>query len=204
MVDFGKRLAGKAVIKPVDPLDIYDKLHRAHDKGSATAIPGGGASRVELAGFAGGQDGALDPDDLVARFPRAGDRQGGSRGTPAARLWSHASRRPADGLAGSVARARTSGTRAGRNEQSTLARWSSGDRMTTPIRTGSKCSGSNPRAVRNRVRRAPRKQQPRKRNFAARDFRPQVPPMSRRDGGMDMADRLLPPQVAEMSCLSRD
>jgi replicative superfamily II helicase len=33
MVDFGKRLAGKAAIKPVDPLDIYDKLDRAHDKG---------------------------------------------------------------------------------------------------------------------------------------------------------------------------
>jgi site-specific DNA recombinase len=60
-----------------------------------------------VAGFARGQDGAFDPDDLVARFPRAGDRQGGSRGTPAARLWPQASRRPADGLAGSVAHART-------------------------------------------------------------------------------------------------
>jgi hypothetical protein len=49
--------------------------------------------------FARGQDCAFDPDDPVARFPRAGDRQGGSRGTPAARLWSQASRRPADGLA---------------------------------------------------------------------------------------------------------
>jgi hypothetical protein len=34
----------------------------------------------------------------------SGDRQGGSRGTPAARLWSQASRRAADGLPGPVAR----------------------------------------------------------------------------------------------------
>ena len=63
--------------------------------------------------FAGGQERAFDPDDPVARFPRAGDRQGGSRRTPAARLWSQASRRPADGLAGSVAHARTPGASAG-------------------------------------------------------------------------------------------
>jgi len=59
--------------------------------------------------FARGQERAFDQDDLVARFPRAGDRQGGSRRTPAARLWSQATRRPADSLAGSVARARTPG-----------------------------------------------------------------------------------------------
>ena len=33
MVDFGKRLAGKAAIKPIDPIEIYDTLDRAHDKG---------------------------------------------------------------------------------------------------------------------------------------------------------------------------
>ena len=60
-----------------------------------------------------GKERAVDPDDPVARFPRAGDRQGGSRRTPAARLWSQASRRPADGLAGSVARARTPGASTG-------------------------------------------------------------------------------------------
>ena len=59
--------------------------------------------------LARGQNCAFDPDDFVARFPRARDRQSGSRRTPAARLWSQASRRPADGLAGSVARARTPG-----------------------------------------------------------------------------------------------
>lgn len=33
MVNFGKRLAKKADIKPVDPIQIYSKLDRAHDKG---------------------------------------------------------------------------------------------------------------------------------------------------------------------------
>jgi hypothetical protein len=66
-----------------------------------------------VAGFAGGQDSAFDPDDPVDRFPRAGDRQGGSRRPSATGLWSQASRRPADGLVGSVAHARTPGTRAG-------------------------------------------------------------------------------------------
>jgi replicative superfamily II helicase len=33
MVDFGKRLGRKAAIKPVDPIEIYDTLDRAHDKG---------------------------------------------------------------------------------------------------------------------------------------------------------------------------
>jgi replicative superfamily II helicase len=33
MVDFRKRLAGKAGTKPVDPIEIYDRLDRAHDKG---------------------------------------------------------------------------------------------------------------------------------------------------------------------------
>jgi hypothetical protein len=63
--------------------------------------------------FARGQERAFDQDDLVARFPRSGDRQGGSRRTPAARLWSQASRRPADSVAGSVAHARTPGASAG-------------------------------------------------------------------------------------------
>ena len=31
-----------------------------------------------------------------------------------------------------------------------------------------------------------------------------TPPMSRRDGGIDVADRLLPPQAAGMSCYSAD
>ena len=38
---------------------------------------------------------------------RAGDRQGGCRRTPPTRLWPQASRRPADGMAGSMAQART-------------------------------------------------------------------------------------------------
>lgn len=33
MVDFKKRLAGKKVVKPVDPVVLYDTLDRAHDKG---------------------------------------------------------------------------------------------------------------------------------------------------------------------------
>ena len=33
MVNFRKRLAGKAEIQPVNPLEIYDTLDRAHDKG---------------------------------------------------------------------------------------------------------------------------------------------------------------------------
>ena len=33
MVDFKKRLAGKKVSKPVDPIALYDTLDRAHDKG---------------------------------------------------------------------------------------------------------------------------------------------------------------------------
>lgn len=33
MVDFKKRLAGKKVQKPVDPIALYDTLDRAHDKG---------------------------------------------------------------------------------------------------------------------------------------------------------------------------
>ena len=33
MVDFKKRLAGKKAAKPVDPIDLYDTLDRAHDKG---------------------------------------------------------------------------------------------------------------------------------------------------------------------------
>lgn len=33
MVDFKKRLAGKKVGKPVDPVKLYDTLDRAHDKG---------------------------------------------------------------------------------------------------------------------------------------------------------------------------
>lgn len=33
MVDFKKRLAGKAASSPVDPLELYDSLDRAHDKG---------------------------------------------------------------------------------------------------------------------------------------------------------------------------
>jgi hypothetical protein len=67
-----------------------------------------------------GQDSAFDPDDLVARFSRTGDRQGGSRRTPAARLWPEASRRPADGLAGSMAHARTPGASASVTNDSAL------------------------------------------------------------------------------------
>ena len=33
MVDFGKRLAVRAAVKPIDPIEIYDSLDRAHDKG---------------------------------------------------------------------------------------------------------------------------------------------------------------------------
>ena len=31
-----------------------------------------------------------------------------------------------------------------------------------------------------------------------------APPMSRRDGGIDLADRLLPAQLTEISCYSAD
>jgi hypothetical protein len=41
-----------------------------------------------------------------------------------------------------------------------------------------------------------------KRKFAARDFRPNAPEMSRGDGRKDSADRLTPPQAAGMSCYS--
>jgi site-specific DNA recombinase len=67
----------------------------------------------EVDRFARGQDCPVDPDDPVAGFPRAGDCQGGSRRTPAARLWPEASHRPANGLGGSVAHARTPGASAG-------------------------------------------------------------------------------------------
>jgi len=33
MVDFSKRLSGKAAEKPIDPVKLYDTLDRAHDKG---------------------------------------------------------------------------------------------------------------------------------------------------------------------------
>lgn len=33
MIDFRKRLSGKKVQKPVDPLALYDTLDRARDKG---------------------------------------------------------------------------------------------------------------------------------------------------------------------------
>ncbi|RYY02287.1 MAG: DEAD/DEAH box helicase [Gammaproteobacteria bacterium] len=33
MVDFKKRLAGKKIEKPIDPIKLYDSLDRAHDKG---------------------------------------------------------------------------------------------------------------------------------------------------------------------------
>jgi superfamily II DNA or RNA helicase len=33
LVDFKKRLVGKAVEKPIDPIKLYDTLDRAHDKG---------------------------------------------------------------------------------------------------------------------------------------------------------------------------
>jgi hypothetical protein len=33
VVDFKKRLAGKKAEKPIDPIQLYDTLDRAHDKG---------------------------------------------------------------------------------------------------------------------------------------------------------------------------
>ena len=33
MVNFKKKIAGKKPAKPTDPLEIYDSLDRAHDKG---------------------------------------------------------------------------------------------------------------------------------------------------------------------------
>ena len=33
LVDFKKRLAGKKTPKPTDPVELYDTLDRAHDKG---------------------------------------------------------------------------------------------------------------------------------------------------------------------------
>jgi hypothetical protein len=40
--------------------------------------------------------------------------------------------------------------------------------------------------------------------FCGQRLSTHAPPMSRRDGGMDLADRLLPPQVAEISPYSAD
>jgi hypothetical protein len=40
--------------------------------------------------------------------------------------------------------------------------------------------------------------------FCGQRLRPRAPPMSRRDGGKDLADRRLPPQASEMSCYSAD
>jgi hypothetical protein len=66
---------------------LSKRRERRHPKAlagrtSLRSRPGFGVDR-----FARGQDGPFDPDDLVARFPRAGDRQGGSRGAPSAWLW---------------------------------------------------------------------------------------------------------------------
>lgn len=33
MVDFKKRLSGKKILAPTDPVALYDTLDRAHDKG---------------------------------------------------------------------------------------------------------------------------------------------------------------------------
>jgi site-specific DNA recombinase len=89
-----------------------------------------------------------------------------------------------------------------RNERSTLARLSSGDELIHPSEPAQRVEVQTRRAVRNRARGAHGKQQPWKRNFAARDFRPCAPPVNRTDGGVDLADRLLPPQAAGMSCCS--
>src|SRR5208282_4055612 len=60
----------------------------------------------------------------------------------------------------------------------------------------------DPRPVPSQATNPLRKQQLWKRKFAARDFRPHAPPMSRGDGRKHPADRLLPPQAAGMSCYS--
>jgi hypothetical protein len=156
---------------------------------------------VGVAGFAGGHDCAFDPDDPVARFPRAGDRQGGSRRTPAARLWPEAPRRPADTMAGSMARAWTQEASAGVRNDSPLL-FFFGEEANHPIRTSSDCRGLKPKGHANSRAGARGKQQPWKRNFAARDFRPDAPPIGRRDAGIGLADRLPTPQAAEMSCYS--
>jgi hypothetical protein len=51
----------------------------------------------------------IDPHDAVARLPRARHRQGGDRGAPAARLRRQAPRRCADGVVGTMGRARAQG-----------------------------------------------------------------------------------------------
>ena len=33
MVNFKKKLAGKTIKKPIDPIELYETLDRAHDKG---------------------------------------------------------------------------------------------------------------------------------------------------------------------------
>jgi hypothetical protein len=70
------------------------------------------------------------------------------------------------------------------------------------IRTGSSVEVRTPKGRSKSDAVVPTKQQPWKRKFAARDFRPLAPPMSRGDGRKDSADQLLPPQAAGMSCYS--
>jgi hypothetical protein len=107
----------------------------------------------------------------------------------------------ADGLAGSVAHARTPGASVGvRNDppRSFVFR-----RRADPIPpTGSKCRGSKPKGRSRSGAVGTYKQQPWKRNFCRQRLSTARAPMSRKDGGMDLADRLMPSQVAEISSYS--
>src|ERR1700719_805859 len=94
------------------------------------------------------------------------------------------SRRSADGLAGSVARARTPGARAGQRNRSALARLSSREGLIHPSEPGQASVFEPPRAVRNRAWWWTRsKQQPWKRKFAASDFRQDAPGIALRIAG---------------------
>ena len=134
-------------------LDALGDAHRWLDELLSDPLPDFGVARL-----ARGQDRAFDPDDPVARIPRPGHRQGRSRGTPAARLRSQASRRSSDGLARPMAgaRARGAGARIGFDRPliGSLRR-----------RLGRRLA-----ALRSRDRQLLREQQLWKRKFAARDF----------------------------------
>ena len=123
-------------------------------------------------------------DDLIARVSSAQSR----------RFRFEKSHRPPDGLPRSVAHARTSDAGAGR------AHLSFREGLIHP--EPDQVSWFEPRiAVRSRARWTRSKQQPWKRKLRP-EFRPLAPPMSRRDGRKGLADRLMPPQAAGMSCYS--
>jgi len=108
-----------------------------------------------------------------------------------------------------VARARTPGPSvgetpgAGAGVRNDRAHLSSHEGLIHPSRTGSSVVVRAPNCrLKSGARWTRGKQQPWKRKFADRDFRPLAPPMGHADGRKDSTDRLMPPQAAGMSCYS--